>query len=152
MGAVQTTAHVPTAVHQPTFVTMAAPQTVYATAPATVTSPMLTVREGVVFNQEHPRNQFAKKPHVTQSGPVVQAIDWSSTGMPTQVQSAIIQGGGGNAHLSPVAYTQAAQPVPLRVMRAQTQAVPNYSPKIVQNYASVNSKAYRCGYIQQPRK
>merc|ERR1711865_1017737 len=102
-------------------------------------------REGVQFDQSHPRHQFARVPTVTQSSGVVQAIDWSSGGMPTQVQSAIISAGGGSAHMSPVATIAQAQPVPLNVMRAQ-YSQPNYAPTRVVNHAPAPVR------LQQPRR
>jgi hypothetical protein len=146
-GAPATTFVAAPAVMATPFAVMAAPPAVYAAAPATTTTaPVLTVREGVEFDQSHPRHQFAKKPQVTPSGSVIQAIDWSSGGMPTQVQSAIIQAGGGRAHASPVVQLQPAQPVPLTVMRTQVTAAPNYTPTVVKT----NAPALKI--IQQPRK
>jgi len=112
-------------------VVMAAPPVVMAAPPAG--APVLTVREGVEFGQAHPRHHFATKPNITPTGSVVQAIDWSSGGMPTQVQSAIIQAGGGRAHGSPVALAQPALPVPLNVMRAQVAAAPNHAPTVMKS-------------------
>merc|ERR1719469_1579248 len=93
------------------------------------------VRDGVEFDQAHPRHHFAKMPQVSAGGSAIQAIDWSSGGMPTQVHSAIIQAGGGRSHASPVALAQAVQPVPLNVMRAEYARAPNYAPTVVKSNA-----------------
>merc|ERR1711976_126965 len=105
---------------------IAAPVT-YAAAPAAPAVAPTLVRDGVDFNQSHPRNQFAVKPQVHSYGQAVQAIDWNATGMPQQVQSVVLAGGG-KAHLSPVAAAQPVQQIPLSVMKSQVYAKPNYTP------------------------
>lgn len=121
---------------------LAAPVT-YAAAPAA--PPTMVVREGVDFNQSHPRNQFAVKPQLHNYGQVVQAVDWNTTGMPQQVQSVVLAGGG-KAHLSPVAAAQPAQQIPLSVLKSQVYAQPQYAPS--------QQVAYKphTKFIHQPRK
>merc|ERR1712238_488272 len=137
---------------QPRVVQWGAPQGGVMMAPPMVSaappsgSIVLTQpREGVQFDQSHPRHQFARVPTVMQNTGVVQAIDWSSGGMPTQVQSAIISSGGGRAHLSPVATVAQAQAVPMNVMKAQ-YAQPNYAPTRVVSHAPPPVR------LQQPRR
>jgi len=99
-----------------------------------------TIRAGSqeLFDQSHPRNQFAKKPHVVTQSPSASgpAIDWSSSGMPVQVQQQIIRGGGGAAHVSPIQYQQVQQAaqIPLTSMRSQVQYAPVTQPAIAQSY------------------
>jgi hypothetical protein len=122
------------------------PPNVSAVAPTTGSVVLTQPREGVTFDQGHPRNQFARLPVHTPSTGVVQAIDWSTGGMPSQVQTAIIQAGGGRAHLSPVAMAAPVQPVPMTVMRTQVAQAPVFTPTVVKSHKPVTK------IIQQPRR
>jgi len=84
------------------------------------------VRAGMVgqFDAQHPRNMFAKKPHVITTAPSEQqqqvpAIDWSNDGIPKTVQQSIVRSMANPAHLSP--YVQQAQPTPVSSLRAVPQ-------------------------------
>lgn len=83
-----------------------------------------TVRSGVEFDASHPRNTFARKPHVS-TAPVVTevvaqpAIDWSGTGV-TTLQRQVIQSTNNAAHLNPYQTVQTAQPLTMDQLRASS--------------------------------
>lgn len=128
-------------------------------SPAEVILSSESLRTGAldVVDAQHPRNQFAKKPHVrpattvVQSAPIQQGlIDWSQAGMPEAVVRSILHSNEGAAHLGP--YAQAAPSVvPLDVLRPQAvatqQQFQNYTPKISQ--ATMRPKPT---VIHQPQK
>lgn len=101
-----------------------------------------SVRQGVEFDSSHPRNQFAKKPHHKEGGAaVVQTvsdnIDWTSDGMPKEVQSEIIKGSQNPAHLSMHQQPPPAQ-VPLKDLKELTKQNPppaKYPDKAQNNFA-----------------
>jgi len=88
-----------------------------------------SVRAGMLgeFDGQHPRNMFAKKPHiVTVSSPTEQqqavAIDWSNAGIPKRVQQSLVHSFSNPAHLSPYVQ-QPQQKVPLGMLRPPPQPI-----------------------------
>jgi len=100
------------------------------------------LRQGVEFDSSHPRNQFAKKPHHQEGGAamvqtVSNNIDWTSDGMPKEVQSEIIKGSQNPAHLSMHQQPAPAQ-VPLKDLKELTKQSPppaKYPDKAQNNFA-----------------
>jgi len=91
-----------------------------------------SVRAGMLgeFDAQHPRNMFAKKPHVIPSFPAEQqgAIDWSRDGIPKQVQQSIVHSMSNPAHLSPYVQ-QPEQKVPLGMLQPPPQLIVPALPK-----------------------
>jgi len=93
-----------------------------------------SVRAGMLgeFDAQHPRNMFAKKPHVIPSSPAEQqglaAIDWSHDGIPKQVQQSIVHSMSNPAHLSPYVQ-QPEQKVPLGMLQPPPQLIVPALPK-----------------------
>lgn len=117
----------------------AQPVVVHSAAPiATASVPALAghePRQGVAFDQSHPRNQFATKPHIAPTTTVVTsapAIDWSSPGM-AQVNTALVAAGS-PTHVSPVNPPRPVQQIPLSVMQAQVRNQVNYAPTVSKSY------------------
>jgi len=86
-----------------------------------------TLRTGALdlVDGQHPRNLFAKKPHVKQAAAEGSAqernIDWSQAGIPNEVKTQIIKASRNAAHQGVHAKGQAPT-VPLDMLRAQNVA------------------------------
>jgi hypothetical protein len=80
-----------------------------------------------MFGSSHPRNTFASKPTpvqttIVQSAGPQMAIDWSSTGVPLEVNRALIASSN-PSHLGLYQTPQAARPVPAQYLRPTTAPV-----------------------------
>jgi len=86
-----------------------------------------TLRTGALdlVDGQHPRNLFAKKPHVKQAAAEGSAqernIDWSQSGIPNEVKTQIIKASRNAAHQGVHAKEQATT-LPLDMLRAQNVA------------------------------
>jgi len=118
----------------------AQPIVVHQAVPVATTSGSVVLaghepRPGVTFDQSHPRNQFAVKPHTAPATTLVTsapAIDWSSPGM-AQVNTALVVAGS-PSHVSPVNPPRPVQQIPLSVMQAQVRNQVNYAPTVSKSY------------------
>lgn len=112
-------------------------------------------RQGVVYDASHPRNAFARQPHVTTVIAAQPAqttglqIDWSQVGQPAMQQAMLHVAAHPTVHGQ--VPTQGAYPaVPLQVLRAQPAPMLIQPKHVMQSYPSQpqftkNPKLTQCG-------
>jgi hypothetical protein len=130
--------------------------TMVAAAPAALSEASLRPGALDVFNSQHPRNMFAKKPYVRPATTLVETaspvqeglIDWSKAGLPDAVVKSILTSNQGAAHLGPYAMA-APSSVPLEVLRPQATFV---QQQIKNTMPSVMKKPLMQQPIIQPQK
>jgi len=114
------------------------------------------VRESVPeFNAQHPRNAFAKKPHVTTTTTVVQApgsniaaIDWSQPGNTVFNKEAVKVAATSASHVSVYANPR---PAPTREMLAARPSPAAYIPKPTKH--EMGKQVFsKCHNIMQPQQ
>lgn len=138
------------------MVQMAAPVTTWGPSTQVLQAAPMTsmpsmegqVRQGVVFDAAHPRNAFAKKPHVTTGGYVEQgqpaAIDWSQAGTAT-VQQAMLHVAANPAVHGQTPGVSVYPSTPLNVLRAQPVYMQPQPTQVKQVYAKpVYQKVTQC--------
>jgi len=110
--------------------------------------------------QQQPRNQFAKKPYMSQRTASVQVantaqagmIDWSQAGLAQGVVQSIVQSNAAAAHLGPFG-SQPVSQVPLTALRAQNVGTQQAYTQQKEQVAKMPVKNARTisGGIKQPQ-
>jgi len=110
--------------------------------------------------QQQPRNQFAKKPYMSQRTASVQVantaqagmIDWSQAGLAQGVVQSIVQSNAAAAHLGPFG-SQSVSQVPLTALRAQNVGTQQAYTQQKEQVAKMPVKNARTisGGIKQPQ-
>lgn len=138
----------------PAAVAWGPPQVAVSSQPRVVlTEDSLRTGSTQLFDAQHPRNAFARKPR-TSAGYSMElaqpvAIDWSASGTVGLQQQVIQQLANNPAHLGPYAQQPAPAPQPMSVLKAMQPTYTMVQPKLTKTV--MNQPQHFRPKITQPR-